>query len=113
MVFGNNARHGVILDEKPLYRGSLDQGDRLRFTHETRQGVHDFAPARIPAGVNYSPARMRGLQAKNKSALAIAIKRDATPDQVGDCLWRRGENCTDNRLIAKAIARIERVGEMV
>src|SRR5208337_670866 len=113
MVIGDNPRHGVILNEEPLYCGSLEQGDGGCLVHTTRRGVHDFAPARIAAGMNNSPARMRGLQAKNKSALAIAIEWNATPDQFGDCRRRRGENCAGNGLIANAIACIERVGEML
>ena len=112
IAFDENPRHRVVLDKQAPGRGALDQGDRWRFTHLVRQGAHDFAAARIPAGMHDAAARMGGFKAKNKPALAIAIKRNAALDQLRDCRRGRGEDRTGDRLIANSIAGLERVGKM-
>ncbi len=63
-AFGDDSRQGVILDEQPSRRETLDQGDGGCFARKASQGPHDFASAGI-AGMNDPPARMRGFEAKS------------------------------------------------
>ena len=111
-AFGDNSCHGVIFDEQPPRRETLDQGDGRCFARETGQGPHDFASAEIAAGMNDPPARMRGFEAKRKFALAVAIERHAAPDQFVDRGRRGFEDRARDKLVAKAVAGVERIGEM-
>jgi hypothetical protein len=62
--------------------------------------------------MNDPPARMRGFEAKSKFALAVAIERHAAPDQFVDRGRRGFEDRARGRLVAKAVAGVERIGEM-
>ena len=111
-AFGDNSCHGVIFDEQPPRRETFDHGDGGRFARKTGQGPHDFASAAIAAGMNDPPARMRGFEAKNKFAFAVAIERHAAPDQFADRCRRGFEDRPRDKLVAKAVAGLERIGEM-
>ena len=112
IAFGDNSCHGVVFDEQAPRRETLHQGDGGRLARETGQGPHDFASAGIAAGMNDPPARMRGFEAKRKFALAVAVERHAAPDQCVDRGRRRFEDRARDRLVAKSVAGVERIGEM-
>ena len=55
---------------------------------------------------------MRGLKAKNNSAIGTLIERHTEPCQLFDCPRCRSEDRGGNSLLAEAVASSERVRQM-
>src|SRR5215470_1043992 len=62
--------------------------------------------------MNDAPSRMRGFEAKRQFALAVAIERNAAPNQILDGSRCCCEYRPCGRLVAKAVAGFQRIGKM-